>query len=167
VGRLGPGFVFENPRALDRAFLVSRSIAIQSASERLRFLAGPEFDPARVVVVETGTGETLPDAPGSVRIHSRSPGAYELEAESPGGAFLVLAESHFPGWSVDVDGAPAELLRANHLVQAVRLPPGRHRVLFSYRSRFLLPGFGIAALTILLPAIVAAVKRRRRAVPGA
>ena len=36
------------------------------------------------------------------------------------------------GWSADVDGRPAEVLRANGLFRAVRLSAGEHRVRFRY-----------------------------------
>ena len=37
-------------------------------------------------------------------------------------------------------------------IQAVRLPPGKHRVRLQYRSRFLIPGLAVSLLAILLPA---------------
>lgn len=163
AGRLRTGYVYENPRAMDRAFLVSRSLVLETGAERLRFLSGPSFDPAKVVVVESGRPEELPGPAGTARIVARSQGRYEIEAETPTGAILVLSEAWYPGWRAEVDGAPAETLRANHLVQAVRLPPGRHRVTFSYRSRFLGVGFAIALLTVLIPVGVAHVKKRRAA----
>ena len=160
-GRLGPSFVFENGRALPRAFFVSRSVVIPSGPDRLSFLAGGTFDPARVVVLESGREEAFPEGPREVRLLSRSPGRYELDADAGAGGFLVLSEAFFPGWSVEVDGAPAELLRADHLVQAVRLSPGRHRVRFSYRSTYLTLGVVISLLVGLIPA---ALLLRRRVV---
>lgn len=158
----GGAFVYENPRAMDRAFLVSRSVVVEPGPDRLKFLAGPEFDPSAVVVLESGRAESLPGPAGTASIAKRDQGRYEIDADSPSGAFLVLTEAWYPGWTAEVDGAPAEILRANHLVQAVRLPPGRHRVTFSYRSRFLGLGFGIALLTVLLPVGAAWLKKRRR-----
>jgi hypothetical protein len=158
-GRLGPSFVFENGRALPRAFVVPQSVVIPSGPPRLAFLAERTFDPARVVVLESGREETFPDGPREVRIVSRSPGRYELDADAAAGGFLVLSEAFFPGWSVEVDGAPAELLRADHLIQAVRLSSGRHRIRFSYRSTYLSLGFGISLLVGLFPA--ALLVRRR------
>src|SRR5207302_9119947 len=42
----------------------------------------------------------------------------------------------FPGWTVEVDGAPAAPVVANYLLRAVRVGPGHHRV----RWRFQPPG---------------------------
>ncbi|MBI3854222.1 MAG: YfhO family protein [Planctomycetes bacterium] len=164
VGELPSGIVYENPRALPRAFLVGRSVNTSSDEERLRFMVSPEFDPRRVVVTERESGG-LQDGGETeksvVRLASREPGGYALVTESPADAFLVLAEAYYPGWMVEVDGAPAELLRANHLMQAVRLTAGRHDVRFSYHPRFLMPGFALAALGLFVPLGVMALRKKK------
>jgi hypothetical protein len=151
VGQLPSGIVYENPRALPRAFLVGRSVVLESAEERLKFLSQPSFDGRRIVVLEAPTN--APSGPdevaGTVQLAAMEPGSYALRADCPVDAYLVLSEAYYPGWTVQVDGAPAALLRADHLLQAVRLPAGAHDVRFSYRSRFLGPGFALAALVPL------------------
>ena len=145
--------ILEDSRALPRAFIVPAARAVDSDTDRLRILADDSFDPRSMVVLDL-PADSLPSGPGSggtVRILSSAPGVYELEAESKGGGYLVLAESHFPGWSAEIDGTEAEVYRANHVVQAVRLPPGRHRVRFAYRSRYLGAGFLLAGVGVLAP----------------
>lgn len=165
IGRLDSGFVYENPRALPRAFLVDRSVVIDSDEERLRFLAGGDFDASRVVVLES-PAPPLPDAggggKGTVQLVSMDPGFYRLRTQSAVATTLVLAEAAYPGWTAAVDGAPSPIFRANHLLQAVRVPAGTHEVQFSYRSRFLGTGFGLAALGILAPLAILGLRRRKR-----
>lgn len=50
------------------------------------------------------------------------------------------------GWSVRVDGEPADLLQANVMLCAVELPAGHHTVEFAYET----PGLSIGALLTLL-----------------
>jgi hypothetical protein len=164
VGQLASGFVYENPRALPRAFLVGRSVRIESAEERLRYLAQPAFEPSRVVVLENGTSgaeEGEDAAPGSVRIEAMGPGQYDLRAESSRDAWLVLTEAWYPGWTVEIDGRAAELHHADHLFQAVRVPSGRHEVRFRYQPRFLASGFWIAAIAALIPVVFLFLRRMR------
>ena len=80
------------------------------------------------------------------------PGKDGLEARNPADASLVLAV---------VDGTSAEVLPANPLIQAIRLPPGKHVVRFSYRSKFLGRGYGVALLATMVPVAIALVRRRR------
>jgi hypothetical protein len=161
VGELPSGFVYENPQALPRAFLVGRSTVIESAAERLKFLTGSSFDARRDVVLESGAPSGPGDAGGAVQLAAMEPGYYSLKTECPADAVLVLSEAYYPGWTAEVDGKPAELLRADHLLQAVRLPAGQHDVRFSYRSRFLGLGFALAALGVLLPLGIAAIRKRK------
>jgi hypothetical protein len=160
VARFPERDVLESPRALPRAFLVPRAVTIADDARRLRFLVEGRWDPRRVVVLEEPVDDLgpAPSSPGSVALVSRAPGEYVLRTEGSGG-YLVLAESWYPGWRVTVDGAPARLLRANHLVQAVRVPPGRHEVRFTYRSRLLAPGLALAVTALVLPLVIAAARR--------
>ena len=56
-----------------------------------------------------------------------------LEADSPDGGWVVLNDLWHPWWFAEVDGKPAEMLRANVLFRAVAVPPGRHTVRFQFR----------------------------------
>ena len=87
-------------------------------------------------------------------------GGNELEARAAGPGVLVLAESWDPGWSAEVDGRPARLLRVNHAEMAVPLGDGPHRVLLRYRARGFVPGLVAAALAALT--LASAWRRSRK-----
>lgn len=131
---------------LPRGWLAPRSRVIEDRDERLRALASEQWDPSTTVLLEEASGSD--GAPGDVVLQSRSPGAYRFDVRSPAGGWVVLSESYYPGWTATVDGAPAPVLRANHLVQAVRVEPGTHDVRFEYHSRTLRLGFAVAALVL-------------------
>jgi hypothetical protein len=164
VGELSLGFVYENPEAMPRAFLVGRSVVVDSPDQRLKLLMDPSFDVRRAAVLES-PGEALlggsEELRSAVKLAEMGPGRYVLEAECSAEAYLVLAESYYPGWTAEVDGAPATIIPADHVLQAVRLPAGRHEVRFTYRSRFLGLGFAIAAAGLAVPLGLMAWRRRR------
>jgi hypothetical protein len=154
----------DKPDALPRAWLVNNAVVIESKVERLKQLARGPFDPRRTVILEEIPNEMPPvpsETPGRAMVLSRRPGEYVIEAETAADAYLVLSEAYYPGWSAVIDGKSAEVLPANHLIQAVRLPPGKHVVRFSYRSRFLAAGMAIAALAATAPFAIMLVRRRR------
>jgi prepilin-type N-terminal cleavage/methylation domain-containing protein len=73
-----------------------------------------------------------------------------VEAALPHSGLLVLRDSYDPSWRADVDGMPAEIVRANGLYRAVALPAGRHVIRFSYRPRNLVIGLIVSGTTVLL-----------------
>lgn len=161
--------VSDQPHPMPRVWLVNHAVVIESKEERLRTLVGDLFDPRRTVVLEE-LPPVLPPVPtgepaGAVQLISRTAGEYVLTAECPADAYLVLSEAYFPGWEAEVDGAPAPVVPADHLFQAVRLGPGKHQVRIAYHSRFLALGMAIAALAVLGPLALLLVRHRRGQFP--
>jgi len=87
-----------------------------------------------------------------------------VRTDSERAGFLVLTQSLYPGWQATVDGAPARLLAADTLFQAVYLPAGQHRVEFAFRPRSLPLGeaISLAAAAVLLVGLLLARFGRRR-----
>lgn len=75
-----------------------------------------------------------------------------IEADSAVGGRLILTDLIYPGWQVSVDGQPATPVEVDRMYRAVDLPPGPHRVEWTYRPASIYWGGGIsvAALLILL-----------------
>ena len=77
-----------------------------------------------------------------------------VETNSEGESLVVLAEAWYPGWRTEVDGAnAAPSFPVNAWMRGVRVPPGRHEVVFLYRSRFLALGVLTSALSLLAVAL--------------
>lgn len=100
----------------------------------------------------------LPETPaddGEARIVSDRATEVTVETRSGTGALLVLADTFYPGWTATVDGAAANILRVNLMQRGVVLPPGRHRIAFSYRSRAVRRGWFVSMAGMALAAIAA------------
>ena len=163
----GPVRVYEQERALPRAFVVHRSEVIPDRQARLRRLGEASFDPRRSAILEQGPELSLagPDpSASSAEVVRYSPEQVVVRARSRLRGLLVLADSYYPGWVASLDGTPARILVANHALRAVELPPGDHEVEFAFR-----PGsfrLGLAVSAIALAALAAAVTLRLRAPDG-
>lgn len=147
---------FEDP--LPRAWLVNNGVLIEEPGERLKMLGSGRWDPGRTVILESlpkfAPPEPTEKPAGTAKILSRHPGFYEIEAECDAPAFLVLSEAYYPGWSVTIDGksdGDIEVLPADHLIQAVWMPKGKHVVRFEYHSRFLPLGFAVMLAAAAVP----------------
>jgi hypothetical protein len=129
-------FVYENPRALPRVLFVDGARGVDFD----RIIAGGEwpegFDPTREVLLGEAAQPTAIAAgdgaagKASLVSHHHTLVEVEVTAERPG--FLVLNDVWHRWWKVEVDGRPAELLRADVLFRAVRIDAGRHRVRFTF-----------------------------------
>lgn len=159
--RTTPGsriWVFENDRALPRAYVTHRVLPAPPTEELLGRLAAPSFDPMDESYVEGTIDFALPAAPVRGRpaeIVRDDPSVVEVEAELPAPGLLVLADSFYPSWRATVDGVPAPILPTNHLFRGVPVPAGTHRVRFEYEPTALLwgaclTGLGLIALVVLV-----------------
>jgi uncharacterized membrane protein YfhO len=88
----------------------------------------------------------------------------EIEARvvAPEVRILVVADSFSDGWRAEIDGMPAEILRAWGLVRAVRVPAGSHVVRFEYRPSALARGALLSGLGVLATSCALFLPRARR-----
>lgn len=71
------------------------------------------------------------------------PEAVRVAVDTSRAAVLVLNDAFEPGWTARIDGGESlEILRANGLVRAVVVPPGRAQIVFQYET----PGLYLGAL---------------------
>jgi hypothetical protein len=117
-------------RALGRAYAVSEVVWLPDESAVARAMALPGFDPANVAV--TTDAAVAGTYPGSARCTIRwlrdEPEDLGFEVTTPDRAFLVVADSYFPGWRAWVDGRETIIAPTDLLVRGIALPPGLHRV---------------------------------------
>ncbi len=154
-----PLHVLRVPDTLPRAYVVGRER--EEGANALAAALDPAFDPRHEVLLHAAAAplaERLREA-GTARVVARSPDTLAVAAQLPAPGVLVVLEAFDEGWSAEVDGRPAELLRGNGLFRAVRLGEGAHQVRFRYRpwswraGRALsLAGAVAAALTLLASA---------------
>jgi len=133
VARTSDGFIYENRDTYDRVLFATSA---QSADFERMLKDGqwPDVDLRTTVLLEdAGPARTTPAQPGETRIVSYTNTNIELAADSPDGGWVVLNDVWQPWWFAEVDGRPAEILRANVLFRAVAVPPGRHKVRFVFR----------------------------------
>ena len=55
------------------------------------------------------------------------------EVNSAQGGLLCLSEMYYPlGWTATVDGKETPIVRANSLLMALKVPPGKHEVQLNF-----------------------------------
>ncbi|MCC7346632.1 MAG: hypothetical protein IT538_04470, partial [Variibacter sp.] len=133
VARTPDAFVYENPRALPRAMLLTDWR--QADFGRLLREGWPrDVDPRRTALLEHPPPVPAAQAwsGGGVRIVRYQNTRVTIDTEAPVGGLLLLNDVWHPWWRATLDGAPAPILRANVLFRGVMVPAGRHRVEFTF-----------------------------------
>jgi hypothetical protein len=152
--------IYENLRVQPRFFLVSRVRSVKNLAEAGTLVRAPGFDPAAYAVIEAPgePSETLAAAPrpGVVRVVSYQPTEIRLETESATPAFLVAAESYYPGWRATIDGQAARLYAADAGFRGMRVPAGRHAVGMRFVPGTLYAAAAVSGLALLATALAAA-----------
>jgi hypothetical protein len=68
-----------------------------------------------------------------VSVDSYTDTEVRLRAELDQTGYVILADLYYPGWRATVDGAPAEILPVDGLYRGLRLEPGAHQIVLTYR----------------------------------
>jgi Bacterial membrane protein YfhO len=159
--------VFENRNALPRAFLVPWSGIEVLADEKAQFarIGSADFDPSRSVVLPEAVpvpfrGEAAPALPPGVPRVLTGVNEVLVETAVAEPSILVLSQTHYPGWTVSVDGAPATLLRADYAFDGVALSPGRHAVRFALEPTSLRIGALITLASLVVVGFLVRPGRR-------
>lgn len=135
IARTADAYVYENPRALPRVLLVTQGRKADFDAILSSGLWPQGFDPRQTVLLDRDPPPvpTGPAQPGSVRITDYGTTQVALAVDAPRGGFVVLNDVWQHWWQVEIDGKPAEILRANVLFRAVQVPPGLSTVRFVFR----------------------------------
>jgi hypothetical protein len=129
------------------------------------------FDPKEQAVLEEDPGIERAGRrarAGTASYQEESPENIVIEAEARTPSMVVIRNTWDRNWTATVDGAPAEVLRADHFLQAVAVGRGHHQIRLTYRDPaigrgLMLSGLAWGALLVSLLAgsIVAGIRRRR------
>ncbi len=168
-----PGFIYEMRDPVPRAYLSYAPVVVEEEIDAFNVSITREFDPLRqVALLASEVGESTEpaaqpiDAPSVPGILVDTGSKIRVSVSPSTAGYLVLTDSHYPGWSAHVDGQERPILLANYFYRAVAVRPGDREVVFSYRSEPFELGRRISALTLLVSVAgfgVAALLRRRRA----
>ena len=111
-------------------------------------------------------GKVPPAPTASARLTLWEPGrmTIAIEGSDPRPLYLVIAENWYRDWHATVDAKPAPLLRAQHTLLSVLVPPGAREVALEFRSAEFSRGKLITLLALGTALALLLVPRFRRRV---
>jgi uncharacterized membrane protein YfhO len=75
--------------------------------------------------------------------------------------YLIVAENWYKDWRATIDGADAPVLRAQHTLLSVVVPPGSREVVFEFASPEYVTGRLISLIALLVALTLIIVPRLR------
>lgn len=160
----------QNPYANGNAWFVDKISYVNNANEEIdavgklnlkhEAVADKKFEPQ----LGKATPETNTDL---ITLKSYEPNHLVYNVTSKNGGIIVFSEIYYPGWTATVDGVQAELGRANYILRALNIKPGKHEVVLDFHPASLRKTEGIAygsygvLVLILVIGILTEWKRRK------
>lgn len=138
--------IYERPAALPRAGLAPTLRIEPDPQARLAALAA--VPAAEAVFVNHDPG--VSGSTGIARIVAEDSDHVRLDVASEEPGLLVLRDAAAPGWKVEVDGQPADMVVVDHAFRGVAVPAGGSKVEFRYLPDTLVLGVAAAGAGVLL-----------------
>jgi hypothetical protein len=137
------------PDAWPRAYWVPAATIVSDYDEGVHMLDSLNL---RKTVIITTKGNIPIQDQGDYEITPVIETSYEpdhvvlnTDTNSPG--WLVLSDRYYPGWRAFIDGEPVKIYKANVIVRAIPLKPGKHIVDFVYRPVTLRLGMMVSMIS--------------------
>ncbi|MCM1313637.1 MAG: YfhO family protein [Bacteroides sp.] len=122
----------ENPTAMGNAWFVDNVKFVDNANEELDALH--TCNPRHTAVIDnkfktqTGNTDLKKDSTATVRLTQYDATHAVYETDSKHGGLVVFSEIYYPEWEATIDGTPAEIVRADYVLRAIRVPSGKHTI---------------------------------------
>jgi len=156
--------VFENQKALPRAFLALEYKVFNSKEEFEEIFFDKTFDPSKTILLEekpssyssseevpSGTSESRSSRQArTVSLVSYKPNQIIFSTNNQRDQILFLSDTYYPGWKAFVDAKETKIYRANYAFRAVVVPEGKHTVIMKYDPDSFKIGLIISSLSLVL-----------------
>ncbi|MGZ8450694.1 MAG: YfhO family protein [Candidatus Binatia bacterium] len=151
-------WLYKVDNTIPRVVIVPKYSVEKDPANILQRLASPDFDPDKEVILsEPVKLRPLAILKAQAKITSYGNSRVTIQATTNESGILVLADSHYPGWKVYVDGNETTLLRANHFYRAVEVSKGDHRVEFIYDPLSFRVGMIVSSTTLVILGFVSVI----------
>ena len=135
-GQNGQKIPVENPTAYGNAWFVDEVLPVSNANEELDALH--RINPRHTAVIDTSlfkdVSTPLPHREGqggessSIVQTSLTPNTVTYETDNAADGLAVFSEIYYPGWTATIDGQPADIVRADYVLRAMKVPAGHHKI---------------------------------------
>ncbi len=124
--------LFRNNDAFPRAWVVHRAVTV-AEKDLVVALAREDLRVSAVLTKPAPQLASCDESSDEVSVSHYAPDAVDYRANLGCKGLVTMSETWYPGWSVTVDGAAAELLEIDGAIRGVVVDAGAHRIALRYR----------------------------------
>ena len=164
----------QNPYANGNAWFVDKISYVDNANEEIDAVGKLNLRHEAVAdkKFEAQLGKATPETSTDlITLKAYEPNHLVYNVTSKNGGIIVFSEIYYPGWTATVDGQQAELGRANYILRALNVKPGKHEVVLDFHPASLrktegiaYASYGVLALILALGIFIEWKKRKETAV---
>lgn len=159
------GEVVLRESALGAAWFVDAVLGVRGAAEEIQSLGLVDLASTAVVDERDLPNQTAFSTEGEIALVEYAPNRLKYHYTATEPVFAVFSEIFYDkGWSVTVDGEPADALRVDYILRGMELPAGEHIVEWSFRA----PHWGfvnfvtvVCSLLVLVALALAVYKNKK------
>ena len=130
----GGNIALRNTHANGNAWFVNEVKFADNADAEIRALGKLDTKHQAVADVRFKSQlEGATDGQGRIELKQYTPNELRYTSENSKAGVAVFSEIYYPGWTATIDGQPVEVARVNYVLRALRIPAGRHEIVFSFR----------------------------------
>ena len=148
----------QNPNALGNVWFVKNIKEVNSHNEEIDALSN--FEPRETAIVHTEFKDYLGgfnggSTEGTIQLQTLKPNKITYTSNSSSEQLAVFSEVIYKpnqkgGWQSFIDGKPADHIRANYILRAMKVPAGQHTIEF----RFMPPSYYTGELISLISSLL-------------
>ena len=149
----------QNPHANGNAWFVDKISYVDDANAEIDAIG--HIDLKHEAVADRRFADVLGEAEvheGEAYVEITSYDANELHysVRSDDGGIVVFSEVYYPGWTATVDGEAVPVGRANYVLRALRVEPGEHDIVLTFKPKSVkvTDGVAYASLSIMFLAML-------------
>jgi len=159
--KTNPYYLYILQKQLPRAYIVPNSIFARDDRETLDILKRGQLDFKKTVILKSNEHTDNNCQPyEAIDPYSHNSDQILIKPFLSKCGFLVLSEIWYPGWKAYDNGKQVQILKADGILRAVKLNPGKHNIIFKYDPDYFRYGEYLSLITLIGLIILICFKRK-------
>jgi len=152
--------VAKNPDIYGNAWFVSNIKKANNANEEIDLIESTDVKNTAIVnkEFESYTGGFTSGSKGEIYLTDYAPNKLQYQTDNSGDGFAVFSDVWYgpnKGWQAYIDGKPAEHIRVDYWLRGIKVPAGKHKIIFEFRPKAYYMGEKISMVSSLLMILAA------------